>query len=163
RDWPSAVDALERLLAMETDLARAVEHELRLAEVYASGYGDPAAAMGVYRRALERDPQSVPAARGLEGGCARANAFPHLAAALEASAAALPKEAAQLRAQRRIRASEIQQDQLGKPEEAARLLRAVLGEQPDHLEARARLAGVLGRRLGRTEEAVREHRAVLAS
>src|SRR5262249_34459972 len=161
RDWPSAAAALERLISMETDLGRAVEHELRLAESYASGYGDPMAAIAVYKRALERDPQSAQAARGLEEACARASAFPQLAAALEASAAALPKELAQLRAERRIRAAEIQIDQLGKPEEAARLLRAVLAEHPEHLEARARLGAVLGRRLGRTDDAVREHRAVL--
>jgi tetratricopeptide (TPR) repeat protein len=161
RDWPSAAAALERLISMETDLGRQVEHELRLAEVYASGYGDPMAAIGVYKRALERDPQSAQAARGLEEACARASAFPQLAAALEASATALPKEMGQLRAERRIRAAEVQIDQLGKPEEAARLLRAVLADHPEHLEARARLGAVLGRRLGRTDDAVREHRAVL--
>jgi tetratricopeptide (TPR) repeat protein len=163
RDWPSAAAALERLISTETDLARAVEHELRLAEVYASGYGDPTAAIAVYKRALERDPSSAQAARGLEEACARASAFVQLATALEASAAALPKESTQLRAERRIRAAEIQMDPLGKPEESARLLRAVLAETPDHLEARARLGAVLGRRLGRTDDAVREHRAVLQS
>jgi tetratricopeptide (TPR) repeat protein len=163
RDWPSAAAALTRLVELEPEPARAVEHELRLADVYASGYGDPQAALAAFGRALERDPTSDAAARGLEDACARAGDYAPLARALEASAQALSGPFAAARAQRRLQAADLQLDQLGSPEEAARLYREVLAEDPDHVEARARLAGVLGRRLGQADEAIREHQRVLGT
>jgi len=162
RDWPSAADALARLAAMEPDPARVVEHELRLGEIYASGYGDPRAALAIYRRTLLRDPTQEAAVRGLSDTCARAGDFATLAATLVASADALPPGEPQLRAERRLRAAEVYDEQLGAPEEAARLYRAILEHNPDHVEARGRLARLLSRRLGRAEDAIREHRAVLA-
>ncbi|MFW5920273.1 MAG: tetratricopeptide repeat protein, partial [Polyangiales bacterium] len=151
-----ALDGLERLALSQGDRGmligvdarlstQAQEHELkaahqtRLAESLEAA-GDPSA-LEAYRTALEHDPESIAATRGLSRLAEQMNDPQALAEAArrEAQVAGDSDTAARLL----VRSAEVRTDRLGDIEGAVSDLERAIELCPDHAEAAERLADVL--------------------
>lgn len=130
---------LERLIEISTDASLEATYLCRLGEAF-ERLGDPGAA-DAFRKSLQKDPDSLSAARGLARIAAASGDALTLAEA--ARREALVSRDSSTAARALVRAASILIDQAGRPDEAAADLEKALDLDPDNAEAAQRLEQVL--------------------
>ncbi|MCC6747696.1 MAG: tetratricopeptide repeat protein [Deltaproteobacteria bacterium] len=161
RDWENAAETLGRVIEIEPDADRQVEHYLALAEIHEKGFGDPQMAAEQLRNALAVAPTSERLISRLVDLHARLAQWETLSETLRAYLVALPEEQQQRNIGRRIQLAEILHQRFGRNAEALEQYRAVIAADGRNIEARLASARILAHE-GRLPEAIAAHREVLA-
>ena len=160
-DWPQLVDTLQAVAAPERDPAARASLLLRAAEVALESIGDPAEAMRILSWALVTEPARMAARRQLEAVAARTGDFAGLARTLLAGAVAAGGDLGTRKALLR-RAAEIEEHDLGHPEEAARVWRMLADLDPGDRGAASAYEAALSR-AGRQAELIEDMSGRLAT
>ncbi|MFL5322413.1 MAG: tetratricopeptide repeat protein, partial [Myxococcaceae bacterium] len=161
RNWTGAADCLKRLLELDLPGTTQARHTIALAQITDEGFGDPAAASGLYRRALELAPGDSNTVERLVQLYERTQNLPELVQLLEQqvlqSASVDPRRSQALR----IRIGDIYAKSLEQPQRAVGHYRQVVEQDPMNASAHLALADVYGRDPGQASMAVEEHRVLV--
>jgi len=159
KDWENASDIITRLIEVESDSHKLVEHYAALAEIQDKGFGDPRLAAEQLQRALAIDPTNEAILGRLARLSAQLGSWEALRDALRSYLVALPADQEVRGIRHRVQLGEILRRRLGRTAEALEQFRAVVELDPTNLDARLAIAGILAEQ-GGLEEAVLEHREV---
>lgn len=161
RNWTGAADCLKRLLELELPALAQAKHTIALGQITDEGFGDPAAAIQLYRKALELTPGDPATVDRLVQLYERTQNLPELVQLLEQQAGQSstvdPRRAQALR----LRIGDIYAKNLEQPQKAIAQYRQVVEQDPTNATAHLSLADVYGRDPAQNSMAVEEHRVLV--
>ncbi|MCS6797689.1 MAG: tetratricopeptide repeat protein [Myxococcota bacterium] len=133
QQWATLAQILGRLVEMAREPSEKAEGLVQLGELAESHLGTPEQATTYYRRALEHDPRSIPALEALERAHRREGRWEPLLDVLRRKAEALsdPERAIETW----LQLAEVQEDRLGRSDDAVETYRRVLELDPHCLPA----------------------------
>jgi tetratricopeptide (TPR) repeat protein len=159
KDWENAADIVARLIDVESQPARLVEHFAALADIQEKGFGDPRLAAEQLQHALAIDPTNETILQRFSNLAAHLGDWEALADAIRSFLVALAADQEGRGIHYRVQLGDVLKRRLGKVAEALEQFRAVVEIDPTHVEARLATAALLAEE-GRYEEAIVEHREV---
>lgn len=159
-DWDNAAEIITRLLELERDAERQVEHYIALAEIAEHGQGDAEQAADRYYEALAIAPANEQVVDRLTALLSQLGRWERLCDSLRSHLAALSEEMQTRAIARRMQLAEVLHRHLARTNEALEQYRAVVEIDPTDTAARLASARILGEQ-GRFDEAVAQHREVL--
>lgn len=159
RNWTGAADCMRRLLELEPSAQSRAKYTLALARITDEGFGDIAAAITLYRKALELSPGDASTLDRLATLYERTGSLAELATMLEQQAqqASDVKKVVALK----LRIASMYARSLNDPPRGIQTLRQVLELDPTQLPAWTALAELYGRDSASTALAIEAHRNII--
>ena len=159
RNWTGAADCMRRLLELDPNPQVRAKHTLALARITDEGFGDIAAAITLYRKALDLLPGDAVTLDRLATLYERTGALPELATMLEQQAqqASDVKKVVALK----LRIASLYARSLDDPPRGIATLRQVLELDPTQIAAWSAIAELYGRDNASTALAIEAHRNII--
>ncbi|MCB9666645.1 MAG: hypothetical protein H6715_00780 [Myxococcales bacterium] len=139
-DYETVVSALAMEATVVTENRARIELHQRIAEIQAVHVADPTEAIREYERVLELDPRYLPAIHGLRALYQREGRFDDMLSTYERELESIPDAKKQAELYHQV--GRIQQERLGKAEDAAKSYKMAVDRNPAHAASLTALEGI---------------------